>query len=84
MTTPTNYDECDEVVRRLWPHLDGALPDTDRARITRHLEGCTDCRSHFDFARAFLEAVAAAQPERNDPGLRTRVLAALSAEGFKP
>jgi anti-sigma factor (TIGR02949 family) len=83
MTQP-NRDECESIVRRLWPHLDGALPDSDRERVTRHLESCTDCRSHFDFARAFLEAVASASPAAaTDEALRDRVLAALVREGFR-
>lgn len=82
MTAP-NFDDCDEVVRRLWPHLDGMLPESDRALITRHLERCSECRSHFDFAMAFLEAVASAQPTAaENVELRERVLAALSKEGF--
>lgn len=76
------YD-CDEVVARLWPHLDGALPDSERERVTQHLRDCRDCRSHFDYARAFLDAVHAARPTPDTTeALRRRVLAALAAEGF--
>jgi len=68
---------------RLWPYLDGVLSDEERERIVRHLEVCRDCHSHFDFANAFLDAVAAARPLlKVDDRLRTRVLGALSAEGF--
>lgn len=75
--------ECHEVVARLWPHLDGALPDTERERILRHLSECTACKSHFDFAQAFLDAVHAARPEASgNDALRRRVLAALASEGF--
>jgi anti-sigma factor (TIGR02949 family) len=76
--------ECDEIVERLWPHLDGALPESERARVVRHLESCTACRSHYDYARAFLEAVHEAQPNtKADDALRRRVLAALGNEGFR-
>jgi RNA polymerase sigma factor (sigma-70 family) len=79
----SHRSECEEVVRRLWPHLDGTLPDTDRERVTLHLEGCANCRSHFDFALAFLDAVSSAQPDPYDhERLRARVLAALGSEGF--
>lgn len=83
MMTQQNRDECEAVVRRLWPHLDGMLPESERDRVTRHLENCADCRSHFDFARAFLDAVSAAYsaPEVS-PALRARVMAALAGEGF--
>lgn len=76
-------EDCETIVRRLWPHLDGRLPDSERDRVAQHLAMCTDCRSHFDFARAFLDAVHAITPEgEGTEALRTRVLAALAAEGF--
>jgi anti-sigma factor RsiW len=69
---------------RLWPYLDGALSEDERERIVHHLEVCGDCHSHFDFANAFLDAVAAARPHFGvDDRLRTRVLSALNAEGFR-
>lgn len=81
MSAPA-YD-CDEVVARLWPHLDGALPDTERERVVQHLRDCTACKSHFDFAQAFLDAVHAARPTTaSNDALRQRVLTALAAEGF--
>lgn len=75
--------ECEFVVMRLWPYLDGVLSEDERERIVRHLEVCRDCHSHFDFANAFLDAVAAARPHLNvNDSLRTRVLGALRTEGF--
>lgn len=83
MTPAFSRADCEAIVRRLWPYLDGALPDTERQRVTDHLAMCKDCRSHFDFARAFLDAVHAIQaPTATDEALRARVLAALEAEGF--
>ena len=81
----SNRSECEAVVRQLWPYLDGMISEPQRERILHHLEVCTDCTSHFEFARAFLDAVAAAAP-RMDPNdiLRDRVLHALTAEGFVP
>jgi anti-sigma factor (TIGR02949 family) len=76
--------ECETIVRRLWPYLDDKLPDSDRERVTRHLEECSDCLSHFDFARAFLDAVHAAHPAaKPDDALHARVVAALSHQGLK-
>lgn len=76
--------ECEAVVSRLWPYLDGALPDAERERVIAHLEECVNCRSHFDFERAFLEAVRAAAPIIDDcDALRERVLAALSEGGLR-
>jgi anti-sigma factor (TIGR02949 family) len=74
--------ECEAIVRRLWPYVDGKLSDSDRERVTRHLEECSDCVSHFDFAKAFLDAVHAARaPLCEDEALRTRVIAALNDRG---
>ena len=67
----------------MWPYLDGALPDEWQARVVEHLEACDNCQSHYDFERAFLEAVhdSGAVAGNFEP-LRTRVLAALAAEGM--
>lgn len=76
--------ECEAIVRRLWPYLDDRLPDSDRDRVTRHLEECADCVSHFDFAKAFLDAVHAARPAAvEDEALHERVLAALVGQGLR-
>ena len=66
---------------RLWPYLDGALSEDERESIVRHLEVCHDCHSHYDFANALLDAVAASRPHMKvDDRLR---LGALTAEGFR-
>jgi anti-sigma factor (TIGR02949 family) len=75
--------ECEAIVRRLWPFLDVKLLDSEREEVTRHLEQCSDCLSHFDFAKAFLDAVHAARPEiEDDDALRARVIAALTDQGL--
>jgi len=80
ITLPVSRSECAEIVMRLWPHLDGALPESERERVIRHLHECTDCRSHYDFAKAFLEAVRRApSPPDEFAGLRSRVVSALAA-----
>lgn len=71
--------ECEEIVRRLWPHLDGALSDTERSRVMRHLEECAACRSHYDFAGSFLEAVRTSGPADDEfSALRVRVTQAVA------
>ena len=81
MLTMTSRPECEEIVARLWPHLDGALPETERQRVISHLEECDGCRSHYDFAEAFLDAV-----HRSDPpvvgldAIRARVTRAIAEE----
>ncbi len=79
-----NRAVCEAVVRQLWPFLDGALPEDQRERIVAHLEECVACTSHFDFARAFLGAVAAARPHMPaNELLHARVLSALAGQGFR-
>lgn len=80
-----NREECRTIVRQLWPFLDGALPDELKERVAEHLEGCTACRSHFDFEREFLAAVrlhGAAAPDGDFERLGRRVLQALGERGF--
>jgi predicted anti-sigma-YlaC factor YlaD len=78
-----NRAECEAVVRQLWPFLDGAVTESQRELIAVHLEECVACASHFEFAREFLAAVAAARPHlAPNAALHARVLAALGTEGF--
>jgi anti-sigma factor (TIGR02949 family) len=79
----SHRSECEAIVRRLWPYLDDMLSDSDKERVTLHLQQCTDCLSHFDYAKAFLDAVHAARPAaETDDALRDRVLQALSNHGM--
>lgn len=75
---------CEAVVRQLWPYLDGVVDESMRETIVAHLEACSMCQSHFEFASAFLEAVARSRSAvPDDDQLRARVLQALGSEGFK-
>lgn len=75
---------CESVVRQLWSFLDGAVPEAERERVITHLAECDACKSHFDFATAFLDAVAGAfLPGSELDPLRARVLNALANEGFR-
>lgn len=81
MNTHVTRTECEEIVSRLWPHLDGALPESERARVVAHLEGCAGCRSHYDFASAFLDAVHQATAGQEEfAALRERVTRAVADE----
>lgn len=79
-----NSDDCRAIVRQLWPYLDGALPDEWQARVAAHLESCANCTSHFDFERAFVDAVRSTGAlQTSFEPLRGRVVAALAAEGMR-
>lgn len=77
--------ECREIVRQLWPYLDGALPEEYQERIATHLTGCVGCRSHYDFERAFLAAVRATRHSaitaELEP-LRERIVTRLVKRGY--
>jgi predicted anti-sigma-YlaC factor YlaD len=82
---PLSLNDCESIVRRLWPFLDGKLAEIDRGIIVAHLADCVNCRSHFDFARAFLEAVHKVRPPAAaSDRLQARVLAALLEHGYTP
>ncbi len=75
--------DCVETMRQLWDYLDGELTDDRMEAIRTHLAMCQGCHPHYDFERAFLEAVAATRQEHPAPGmLRRKVLAKLRAAGY--
>ncbi len=79
---PTRSD-CEAVVRHLWPYLDGVVADNQHAFIAAHLALCVNCSAHFDFARAFLQALAATRSRLPvDERLHARVIGALAESGF--
>jgi Putative zinc-finger len=77
MATPS----CEEILPQLPDHALGTLPETDVARIRRHLRGCTACRAEaaqLDRGVAtFASVVHVADPP---PELRDRVMSVLSDE----
>lgn len=80
--TPDMLD-CDAVMRQLWDYLDGELTPDREAAVRDHLAVCKRCYPQYDFEKAFVRALAASRREHARPdALRTRVLAALRAEGF--
>lgn len=75
--------DCLDVVRQLWDYLDGELTDESMAEIRAHLSECRDCHPHYDFERAFLDAIAATRSEHPAPSqVRRKVLAKLRKSGF--
>ena len=75
--------DCDAVMRQLWDYLDGELTPGRQAAVRVHLAVCKRCYPQQNFEDAFLRALSASRPEHSRPAaIRTRVLAALRAEGF--
>ncbi|MBX6333458.1 MAG: mycothiol system anti-sigma-R factor [Gemmatimonadaceae bacterium] len=75
--------DCLDVVRQLWDYLDGELTDDRMEAIRAHLAACRNCYPHYDFERAFLDAVAATRREQPAPNMvRRKVMAKLRQAGF--
>lgn len=75
--------DCDAVMRQLWDYLDGELTPPREAAVRAHLAVCKRCYPQFHFEEAFIKAVSASRREHSRPdAIKSRVLAALRAEGF--
>jgi len=75
--------DCEQVVRELWDYLDGELTEERMNEVRAHLKACRGCFPHFDFERAFLEALAKSKAEQTAPDdLRKKVVAKLRKAGM--
>jgi anti-sigma factor (TIGR02949 family) len=75
--------DCEQVVRTLWDYLDGELTDERMNEVRAHLKACRGCFPHFDFERAFLDALAKSKEEQAAPDeLRRKVVAKLRKAGL--
>lgn len=75
--------DCDAVMRQLWAYLDGELTADRVAAIEGHLALCARCFPQYQFERTFLMQIGRVRREHSNlDGLRTRLVAALVAEGF--
>lgn len=56
MSLPAEEEmSCRELVEVVTEYLDGAMSDTDRRRLERHLAGCSGCREVMAQFRATIE-----------------------------
>ena len=75
--------DCEQVVKALWDYLDGELTEQRMTEVRAHLKACKGCFPHFDFERAFLEALAKSKEEQAAPDeLRRKVVAKLRKAGL--
>lgn len=66
--------DCKEAERRLHQYVDRELSDSEVAQVSRHLEGCDNCRALFRFEFGLRRLVhRAGQNEPPPPGLRDRI-----------
>ncbi len=75
--------DCKAVIEQLWEYLDGELGDEQSDLIRQHLKICAHCYPHYDFEKAFLEALSDCRCTQCAPNeLRGRVLEMLRSAGF--
>lgn len=74
---------CTRAMQQLWDFLDQELTDEQMGAVRRHVESCSSCFPHKDWAEHFLEALHSMREERIMPTeLKVRVIAQLRAAGF--
>jgi mycothiol system anti-sigma-R factor len=70
----TLMDDCEEILRDLYPYLDGELSESARAEIQGHLDDCLDCLHVYDFQAELRLVIAKKCKEQTvPPGLLARV-----------
>lgn len=69
-------NKCEDIRARLTLYLDEELDGNERAAFAAHLDACDKCRTVFESARRFFEAVRQTKPLHAAPAtLRARVQA---------
>jgi anti-sigma factor RsiW len=53
---------CRELAEALTEYLEGALPQADLLRFTRHVAACADCRAYVDQMRQTVRILGAIVP----------------------
>ena len=67
---------CADAMRRLWEHLDQALPEAEADEVRRHIAECERCQPHAAFERRLIDEIAAVRPEHHElAALRDRIAA---------
>jgi mycothiol system anti-sigma-R factor len=59
--------DCNETIRELYAYLDNELGTDTRQAVTRHLDGCLDCLSAFDFSAELRTVIARKARETHVP-----------------
>lgn len=59
--------ECERALSLLYDFLDGELPQATHEEVAAHLECCRDCYPYFNFHRLFLDRLASAGDDSEEP-----------------
>jgi anti-sigma-K factor RskA len=77
----TNGLEHRECAEALGAYALGALPDSEAARVERHLSECHECRAELDWLRGGVEVLpASVPPVEPPPELKSRLMAIVESE----
>jgi mycothiol system anti-sigma-R factor len=74
-------DDCEEILREIYPYLDASLSDSAKAEIQQHLDDCLDCLHVFDFHAELRIVIAKKCREQSvPPGLLAKVQGCLGMD----
>ena len=74
-------DDCEQILREVYPYLDAALSDAAREEIQLHLDECLDCLHVYDFHAELRLIIAKKCREQTvPPGLLAKVKDCLGME----
>jgi anti-sigma factor (TIGR02949 family) len=77
--------DCTMVLQQLWEYLDSELGAEKMQAVRTHLTLCTKCYPHYDFEKAFLDAIGDCRCTTCAPhDVRCHVIEALRRAGFCP
>lgn len=75
--------DCRAAMAQLWDFLDHELTESHMAAVQRHLEECSSCHPHAQFAEQFLAALKRCRCQDPMPEtLRSRVMDTLKNAGL--
>jgi anti-sigma factor RsiW len=75
---------CRELVELVTDYLEGALPESERARFEVHIAACEHCTAYLQQMRDTIRVVGAIEPGALEPEMERDLLAAFrnwKAEG---
>jgi anti-sigma factor RsiW len=73
MVASNNFD-CKELVELVSDYLEGALPQSDRARFEQHIAGCKGCATYLDQMRLTINALGKLTEDSLEPQVKEELL----------
>lgn len=83
MPDSTPVLDCRSAMQQLWDFVDGELTEDRMVAVRLHLDSCTDCHPHADFAERFISALHGTRDDRRCPNeVRAKVMQSLKEAGL--